>query len=252
MQPGRDEPCVMSHVAEQERTDLVRDLPELPRLDGARIRAAAADDQLRPVLLRKAQNLVVVHEVRLARDAVVDDRVEPPGEVHLEAVREVSPVRKLEREDRVARLQRRHVHRHVRLRARVWLDVRVLCAEQLLCAIDRGLLDLVDDLAAAVVALARIALRVLVRRNRPDRLEDRRPCGVLGSDQLDLVALPLELLAEQLRDLRIDLGEAGGREVVERLVGDGHERAPSGGYRTDGTRVDGGCSSPSESAIITR
>ena len=149
--------------------------------------------------LRLREHLVVVDEHRLARHAVVGDRVEPPGEVDLEPVREVAAVRELEREDRVARLQHRHVDGHVRLSAGVRLDVRVLGAEELLRAVDRELLDLVDDLAAAVVPLAGIALRVLVRRRRADRLEDRRPGEVLRGDQLDLVALPLELAAEQRR-----------------------------------------------------
>jgi hypothetical protein len=108
-------------------------------------------------------------------------------------VRQVAAVRELEREDRVARLQGRHVHSHVRLRPRVGLHVRVLGTEKLLRAVDRRLLDLVHDLAAAVVAPARVALGVLVRRHRPNRLEDRGPGEVLGGDQLDLAALPLEL-----------------------------------------------------------
>ena len=107
-------------------------------------------------------------------------------------------------EDRVARLQQREVRGHVRLRAGVRLNVRVLGAEQLLRAVDRELLDLVDDLAAAVVAPARIALGVLVRRHGADRLEHARPGEVLGRDQLDLAALPLELAPEEVGDLRID------------------------------------------------
>src|SRR6185503_1104712 len=109
-----------------------------------------------------------------------------------------------------------------RLRARVRLDVRVLGAEQLLRTVDRRLLDLVDDLAAAVVAPPGVALGVLVGRHRPDGLEDRGPGEVLGGDQLDLAALALELLAEQLRDLRVDLGQARGAEVLDRLLCDRH------------------------------
>src|SRR5205823_4323746 len=97
------------------------------------------------------------------------------------------------------------VRAHVRLRARVWLYVRVLGAEELLRAVDRELLDGVDELAAAVVAPTGIALRVLVRRDRADGLEDRRPREVLRSDQLDLPALALQLPPEELRDLWIDL-----------------------------------------------
>ena len=110
--------------------------------------------------------------------------------------------------------------------AGVRLDVRVLGAEELLRAVDRELLDLVDDLAAAVVPLARVALGVLVRRHRPDRLEHGRPGEVLGGDQLDLAALALELLAEESRDIGVDLGEPGGRELLERLLCDGHGLAP--------------------------
>src|SRR5437773_2513363 len=58
-------------------------------------------------------------------------------------------VRELEREDRVARLQSRHVDGHVRLRARMRLHVRVLGTEELLSPVDRKLLDLVDHLSAS-------------------------------------------------------------------------------------------------------
>ena len=167
------------------------------------------------MLLRELEDVVVVDDHRLAADAVVDDRVEPAGEVDLEPVRQVPAVRQLEREDRVARVERGHVDGHVGLRARVRLDVRVLGAEQLLRAVDRGLLDLVDDLAAAVVALPGIALRVLVGRHRTDGFEDRRPREVLRGDQLDLVALALELATDQLGDLRVDVGEAGAPQVPE-------------------------------------
>ena len=64
-------------------------------------------------------------------------------------------VRQVHAEERVARLEEREEHRGVRLRAGVRLHVGVLGAEELLRAVDGELLDLVDELAAAVVALAR-------------------------------------------------------------------------------------------------
>ena len=222
MQAGGDEAGEVRHVAEQQRADLVGDLPELVGLDGARIGGPAADDQLRPVLLREAEHLVVVDEIRLAAHAVVGDRVQASGEVDLEPVCEMAAVRELEREDRVAVLERGQVDGHVRLRARVRLHVRVLGAEERERTVDRGLLDLVDHLAAAVVALAGVALGVLVRRHRSDGLEDRRPREVLGGDQLDLAALALELAPEELGDLGVDLGDPGGAKLLERLVRDGH------------------------------
>ena len=139
-------------------------------------------------------------------------------------------MRQLEREDRVAGLQDREVDGHVRLRPGVRLDVRVLGAEERLRAVDRELLDLVDDLAAAVVAAARIALGVLVRRHAADGLEHRRPREVLGRDELDLAALALELALEECSDLRIDVGEPGGAQLLERsgvvAIGDATAASP--------------------------
>ena len=224
MQTGGDEAGEMRHVAEQVGTHLVGDLPEAVGLDRPRIRGAAADDQLRPVLLGKTEHLVVVDDVRLTADAVVGDRVEPTGEVDLEAVGQVPAVCQLEREDRVPGLQAGEVDGHVRLGARVRLDVGVLGAEERSGPVDRELLDLVDDLAPAVVAPARIALRVLVGRDAADRLEHGGPGEVLGGDQLDLAPLTLELPPEQLGDLRVDLGEPGCAEMVEGLLGHGHRR----------------------------
>ena len=225
----------MGHVAEQQRIDLVGDLAEAVGLDRAGVGGAAADDQPRPVLLCEREDLVVVDEVRLAADPVVGDRVQAAGEVDLEPVGEVAAVVEAQREDRVPGLEHGHVHGHVRLRARVRLDVRVLRAEQLLRAVDRELLDLVHHLAAAVVPLARIPLRVLVRRNARDRLEHARPGEVLRCDQLDLAALTLELPADQLRDLGIDVDEHGAPEVLQGLL-----RAASESHRPRDATGSGG------------
>ena len=77
------------------------------------------------------------------------------------------------------------------------LDVRVLCAEERLRALDGEQLDLVDHLATAVVAAPWVPLGVLVGRDAPDRLHHGRPREVLGGDELDLVPLALELAAEE-------------------------------------------------------
>ena len=167
--------------------------------------------------------------------------VELPGEVHLQPVRQVPAVVEGQAEHAVARREHREVHGHVRLRARVRLHVCVLCAEQLLRARARELLDLVDDLAAAVVPLPGIPLRVLVRRHGTDRLEHRRPREVLGRDQLDLSALPVELPAEQLRDLRVDLRETRGAKLLEASAGRQPRGDPmpatGGGRRRPGPRL---------------
>ena len=63
---------------------------------------------------------------------------------------------------RIPGLERREVRGHVRLRARMRLDVGVVCSEKAQRALDCKTLGDVDELAAAVVAPAGVALGVLV------------------------------------------------------------------------------------------
>ena len=98
-------------------------------------------------------------------------------------------------EDPVARPEDAEVGGHVRLGAGVRLDVHVLGArEQRERPLLGEVLGDVHVLAAAVVALARQALGVLVREPGALRLHHRRERVVLAGDQLDLVALPAALL----------------------------------------------------------
>jgi hypothetical protein len=120
-------------------------------------------------------------------------------------------VRQVHSQKRVARLEERKHRGVVRLRTRVRLHVRVFRAEQLLGAIDRDLLDLIDDLAAAVVPLPRQSLGVLVRERRRHRLEHRRRHEILAGDELESVALPCDLLIDELRDLGVRIAERRAR-----------------------------------------
>ena len=96
-------------------------------------------------------------------------------------------------------LQQRHEHRLVGLRAGVRLHVGERAVEQLAGAVDGELLGLVDVLAAAVVAPAGIALGVFVGQHRARRLEHRARDDVLRGDQLDLLALAVQLALERPR-----------------------------------------------------
>src|SRR6185295_16703323 len=80
----------------------------------------------------------------------------------------------------------------------------VVRLEQLLGAVDGELLGDVDVLATAVVALAGIAFRVLVREHGPLRLEHPRARVVLRCDELDVLLLTAALPLEGLVQLRIE------------------------------------------------
>ena len=79
----------------------------------------------------------------------------------------------------------------------------------------------VDELAAAVVALARQALGVLVRQPAALGLHDGRRDVVLAGDELDVVVLAAALALHRLPQLGVDLGDRLEREAAR--LGDGHD-----------------------------
>ena len=207
----------MCHVDEKGGLHRVGDLAHARPIDDARVGREAADDHLWPDLFCQLLHSVVVDRLGLAADAVRVDLVELAAEVCGAAVRQVSPGGQVHAHHPIAGLTHRHVHRGVGLRSGVWLHVHVVRAEELLRALDRERLDLVDDLAgAAVVTAAGVPLGVLVGEQRPQRLEDRGAREVLGGDQLQRLGLPPVLVADEVRDVRVD--------AVERPEGHGDDR----------------------------
>ena len=77
-------------------------------------------------------------------------------------VRQVPAVRQIHGQNLVTRFEHREVDRHVRLRAAVRLHIHMFAAEQSFCAINGQLLGNIDILTAAVPALSRVALGILV------------------------------------------------------------------------------------------
>jgi hypothetical protein len=85
------------------------------------------------------------------------------------------------------------------------LHVGKATAEQLLGPLDRQRLDRIRRRAALIVATPRIAFRIFVGKHGALRLEHGAAHDVLRSDQLDLVALPVEFAADRGGDIRIDM-----------------------------------------------
>src|SRR5580700_10193338 len=106
--------------------------------------------------------------------------------------------------DYVPRLDESEIRGGIGLRARMRLDIGVRGAEELLRPVDRQLLDDIDEFAAAVVALARIAFGVLVGEHRALRSEHARTCVVLRCDKLDVLFLAAYLSGERRGELGIE------------------------------------------------
>ena len=197
----------MRDVGHDESARGVGRRPHRREVDRARVGRGADHDDLRLRLHGQPHELLVVDALVVLADAVGHDVEVLAGEVERVAVGEVPAVGEVHPEDRVPGLAGRHVDGGVGLGARVGLHVRVVRAEDLLRAGDREALHHVHELAAAVVAPAGVALRVLVREDRAERLEHRLGDEVLGGDHLELAALPLGLVADGFRHLGVGPGQ---------------------------------------------
>ena len=210
--PGGHQAGEVRHVDMKERADLVRDLAEAREVDHARIGRAAGDDELGLVFPGEGLDLVEVDLAVLAAHAVLD-RVEPLArEVRRRAVGQVTARGERHAENGVAGLQQGEQDALIGLRARMGLDIGEGAVEELAGALDRQSFGDIDVLAAAVVAPARIALGILVGQHRTLGVEDRARDDILRGDQLDLVALALQLRLDALGELGIGFGERCGEE----------------------------------------
>ena len=153
-----------------------------------------------------------------APHAVRDRVVELPGKTDFRAVGEMAAVRQRHSQHGVAGLEVRHEHRHVRLRARVRLNVGVVGSKKALEAIDREQLGQVDELAAAVVALSGIAFGVLVGHHAAHRFAHRAAGVVLRSDQLEIVFLAALLAGDRGKDFRIVGFDMAGRQDIHSVT----------------------------------
>src|SRR5450432_1932736 len=107
---------------------------------------------------------------------------------------EVSTMRKVHPENRVSRLARGKIDRHVGLRSGVRLDIGMICAKKFLGPINGELLDNVNVLASSIITLSGISLGVFVGHDRTLGLQDRFRNKVFGGYQLQIIFLSLRLM----------------------------------------------------------
>ena len=203
VQARGDETREVGHVDPELGADLVGDGAEGGEVELARVRRPAGDDHGRLDLERLRAHSIHVDEHRLGVDAVGRGVVDLAGEVEFHAVREVAAVGELEAEDRVAGRREGVQHGSTGRGARVGLHVGELSAEERLGPLDGEVLGDVDELAAAVVALAGVPLGVLVRQHGALGFEDGARHEVLARDHLERVALAAQLLVEHGGDLGV-------------------------------------------------
>ena len=165
------QPREMGHVHHEEGIHLTGDLREGREVEDAGIRAVARYDHLGAELQGALAHRSHVEDAGGLVDEIRLEVIDLAAEAHRRPVTEMTALVERHAEHLVTGGEHARVHRHVRLGAGVWLDIRVLGAEERFGTIAGEVLDLVHHLAAAVVPLAGDALGVLVVEPRAQRLE---------------------------------------------------------------------------------
>jgi hypothetical protein len=187
----------MGNVGQQISSHLVGNGAESGKVDCPRIGRVAADDQLGPVLQGQIPHLVKINPLRLRMHPVVHHAEPLAGDVYRGAVGKVAAVGQIHAHNCVSWLQQGQENSEIGLRPRVGLHIGVGCPEQLLSPVNGQLFNLVNKLAAAVVALARQPFCILVGEHRALGGQDGRRGEVLAGNHLQVIPLPVELFLDQ-------------------------------------------------------
>src|SRR5208282_1223016 len=128
----------------------------------SRVSRCPCRNHLGPMLLSQVCELIVIDLLRLSADAIVQDVVETSGKIRLVAVRQVSAVRQIHRQDAVSRLQDAEIYRHVGLAAAMRLYIDVLSAKKLFRPVNSQLFSNVDKFASAVPPPSRVTFSIFI------------------------------------------------------------------------------------------
>ena len=212
----------MRDVGHEDGADGVRDFGKALEVDVQGISRGARHDELGLVFLGEALDFVVVDRFVVVTHAVAHHVEVAARVVQVHAVRQVAAVGQAHAHDGVTGLEQRKEHGRVGLRTRVRLNVDGHfhaggLAKELLGALDGDAFDLVDVLAAAVVALARIAFGVLVGELAALSLHDGRRGVVFAGDHFDVLLLTVGFGLNELPDFAV--GHRNGVGVVKHVRG---------------------------------
>src|SRR6516225_7881055 len=157
-----DQAGEMRHVHNQISADFVDNLAEATKIDHARIGRAAGNDHLGPMLFGQGLDLVHVDEVIVAAHAIGNDFEPAARQVDRRAVGEMSTCGEVKPHERVTGPHQRHEDFGIGGRAGMRLHIGETASEQAGCALNREALGNIDELATAVITLARQTLGIFV------------------------------------------------------------------------------------------
>lgn len=112
----------------------------------------------------------------------------------------VTALAEVEAHEGVTRLEDCHLNGHIGLCSGMRLDIGPLCAVDSLEPVDGDLLYLVDNLASAIVAFARITFRILVGADGTHCVENLFGYVIFGCDKLQTGSLAVFFFLDEIKN----------------------------------------------------
>ena len=201
---GCYKPCDVRDVGHHHRSGLFRDLGDSLEIDDSWVRAGSDDDQLRFVLFCQMRQLLIVDNFRILAHPVWHDPIVLSREVQRMAVGQMTSMRQVHAQYRIARLQNTEVDGHIGLASRMRLNIDVLGPEEFLCARDRKAFHHIDELATAIVSAAGIPFGVFIREYGARGFKNSPVRKILRGDEFQTSGLPPFLILDRSVDFRIE------------------------------------------------
>ena len=195
----------VGHVHHQVGADTFCNLTKTLKIDDPGICARPGYYELRPFLAGHPLDLVVVDLLRVSPYSIRDDPEKTAGKTHRTSVSEMPTLAQIHSEYSIARLEHSEKHGHIRLRARMRLNVYIVGMKQLLGAVLRQLLRNVNIFTTAIIPFPGVSFSVFVGQNGPLSFPYRPADKIFGCDQLQATPLAFFLLLNNLCYFRIDL-----------------------------------------------
>ena len=199
-QSGNNQTCWVSHVNHQQCSHLVGDGTHTGVIPVAAICAGTTDDEFWLFAKSHFFHHIIVNET-VAFSHIIFAVVEHhTREIHWATMREVSAHCEVEAHKLVARFQASQEHCHIGLCARVRLHIGIFSTEQFFDALDSNVFALVNALATAVIAMARIAFGILVGEATAHSFHHLRANEVFTCNQFHTFVLALIFLLDNVED----------------------------------------------------
>ena len=196
MQAGRHQTGDMGHIHHEQGINFIGDPSEPGKIDDPRIGAGPGHNHFRFFGKGDALNLFHINPAGFFFYAIGDEVIKLTGKIDAAAVGQMAAMGQIHAQHLVAGLQTGEIDRHIGLTAGMGLHIGVFGTKEFHGPGNGQRFNFVRIFAAAVIAFAGVAFRIFVGKNGALGFKHGGADDVFRGDELKLIGLALEFIAD--------------------------------------------------------